>query len=1039
MADQKHLFRYLQKVEIHDFQTLARNASHLYVEVVVGSTSRKSPTYKVNSQSVIVWSLMPDWIDLSTSTVVEFKLYRPSRVSPMPAKLLGCSKKHVSDVVGNDCTTFYLSSTSGAQDTCSVKIICSDDLRGPSPTIGTLSESTEPMTLMVAKVGEMGLATQAVDRKRYIQKLEVSDLQTSIRNRTGIYMKVIGRNVDHKTPVFQMSPESTPSWSISIDLDDFEGSSLVKFEIHAHGKTLVRRKPLGRVELPRSDLLSSTETATSLINSESPAVTVCSIRIFCSGDSREVAGELVKAITKPDEHANAILTVLDSLEPLKVVIDMLAEVHPAAKIAFNIVSIGYNVLKKRKDENQLVLDLYSTMLSAYRDASEDEILQRRDRLYPVYECLFEQTIECSYFIEGYAKKGIIGKILTSNLSVKAQDFQQGFERLREKLQSGIVKETLIVTLGTRQLVDELTMRELLRDLRPPTELRPKSTCMKGTRIETISYLMSWIATCSGDMLWCSGLAGTGKSSLVGTLHELLTVHASRRNRLGAFIRYDRLEYSNASHFITSMAYLLGMYDTRIGTAISSVIRRNRAVLSLGASSASEQFRLLLREPLESLPDLADEGPLVVIIDGLDESDATKEVLSVLSRGFGPNLPFMRLLVFSRPVEVISRAFAAPNSAVTRFALDTASREVDSDIRHFIQSEFTTIHNDPLTCDEAFEKTCREMNVIDRLARRASGLFIWAATVCRFIAECPSISRLEALLTSDVPNDATDSLTTLYKTTLDTILSESKLPGSDEDLIKCILDVLGALMVARIPPGMTPEALNIVLSPKDPNPRVILAKLGSVLQRNEEDGGFIRLIHKSFDDFLTNPLRCKERWFIDIEAYRRKFARQCLLSLTDFLVSWMPDSDIPIPPHIRDYALVGPLWHIQCFGVQDFEDLRVLFEDQLSKWLQVASIARKGDDILREITEVLYWVDEVVTDMNCRFRLLTYHAFQHAELEFRPLFRAWKDPDGPQDAPPMRLGSTNAEVRWHKHKPYSSAYYDWSCIYRVSNPCEHTPR
>ncbi len=133
------------------------------------------------------------------------------------------------------------------------------------------------------------------------------------------------------------------------------------------------------------------------------------------------------------------------------------------------------------------------------------------------------------------------------------------------------------------------------------------------------------------------LGRTGKSSLVGTLHELLTVHASRRNRLGAFIRYDRIEYRNVSRYITSIAHSLGMYDTRIGTAISSVIRRNRAILSLGASSASEQFRLLLREPLESLQDLADEGPLVVIIDGLDESDASKEMLSVLSRGFGPKL------------------------------------------------------------------------------------------------------------------------------------------------------------------------------------------------------------------------------------------------------------------------------------------------------------------------------------------------------------------------------------------------------------------
>ncbi len=504
----------------------------------------------------------------------------------------------------------------------------------------------------------------------------------------------------------------------------------------------------------------------------------------------------------------------------------------------------------------------------------------------------------------------------------------------------------------------LAMRELLRELRPRTELRPKSTCMKGTRVETINYLMSWIAKCTGGMLWCSGLAGTGKSSLVGTLHEVLTVHVGRRNRLGAFIRYDRIVYSDASHFITRIAYSLGMYDTRIGTAISTVIRRNRAVLSLAASSASEQFRLLLQEPLENIPDLADEGPLVVIIDGLDESDASKEMLACLSRGFGPKLPFMRLLVFSRPIEAISRMFAAPNSGVTRFALDTALREVNCDIRHYIRAEFTSIHNDPLSRDAGFQEACQEMNAIDELARRASGLFIWAATVCRFIGECPSISRLEALLRSDVPSDATDSLTTLYKTALDTIVSESKLLGSDEDLVRCILDVLGAIMVARTPPGMMPETFNIVLSPKDARPRFILTKLGSVLQTSEEGGGFFQLIHKSFYDFLTNPLRHKERWFIDIEACRTKFAKQCLSSLTSFLGSWKPDSDIPIPSHIQHHAVVGPLWHITCFDIQDFDVLRVLFDDHLSKWLQVAAIARKADDILKETTKVLYWVNSV---------------------------------------------------------------------------------
>lgn len=265
----------------------------------------------------------------------------------------------------------------------------------------------------------------------------------------------------------------------------------------------------------------------------------------------------------------------------------------------------------------------------------------------------------------------------------------------------------------------IDMHQLLQDLRPSTSLRPKSMCMKGTRVGTINYLMDWITACNGGMLWCSGLAGTGKSSLVGTLHELLTVHTGGRNRLGAFIRYDRTEYRDASHLITSIAYSLGMFDNRIGTPISAVIRRNRAVLSMPTSSANQQFRLLLQEPLESLRDLHDEGPLVVIIDGMDECEASKEILAVLSNGFGPRLPFMRLLVFSRPIEHIPQVFTAPASAVTNFALDAGSKEVRRDIRYYIQMEFTTIYNDLQSRSAGFEAACNKFNAIDELALRSS--------------------------------------------------------------------------------------------------------------------------------------------------------------------------------------------------------------------------------------------------------------------------------------------------------------------------------
>ncbi|KAK0442803.1 uncharacterized protein EV420DRAFT_1072212 [Desarmillaria tabescens] len=151
MTDQKKEFRYLQKVEVHDFQALARNYSHIYMKIIAGGTVRKSPTYEMNSQSVIIWPLSPDWIDLSASTIVKFKLYRPSRMWPPASRtLLGHTKKPISYVVGSSCTTFALGSVSNL---CSLKIFCSDDSKGPAPTIGEVFKVMEPIRSMPAMLG----------------------------------------------------------------------------------------------------------------------------------------------------------------------------------------------------------------------------------------------------------------------------------------------------------------------------------------------------------------------------------------------------------------------------------------------------------------------------------------------------------------------------------------------------------------------------------------------------------------------------------------------------------------------------------------------------------------------------------------------------------------------------------------------------------------------------------------------------------------------------------------------------------------------
>ncbi len=423
------------------------------------------------------------------------------------------------------------------------------------------------------------------------------------------------------------------------------------------------------------------------------------------------------------------------------------------------------------------------------------------------------------------------------------------------------------------------MKALLQELKPERELGPKSTCMTGTRVETINYLLTWIAEYDDGVLWCSGLAGTGKSALVGTLHKLLSFQMSPRNHLAAFIRYDRTLYRNSSELITSIAYSLGTFDRRIGNAIAKALTTSHAGIKMPASESRTQFQLLVQDPLETIQELQDEGPLCVIIDGLDESDMSKELLEVLADGFGPKLPFMRLIVSSRPEERISRVFKH-HQQVHCFPLDTSSDEVKHDIRHFIQQRFSSIE------DKSVWGIYNEQDVVTRLAERASGLFVWAATVCSFLCNFPGSQRLKVLLETTIPANAMAALTTLYQTALDTIVSEVSGTKEDVQVQRCIRAVLGALIIRNdnMTVSMLPE---LVLQEGDPPAQYIIDKLGSVVQ--ERDGS-LELIHKSFDDFLRDHSRCGDGWFIDVKEHEKELARRCVLSLTMFLEKWMPHYD-----------------------------------------------------------------------------------------------------------------------------------------------------
>jgi NACHT domain len=288
-----------------------------------------------------------------------------------------------------------------------------------------------------------------------------------------------------------------------------------------------------------------------------------------------------------------------------------------------------------------------------------------------YKCV----VCCEYRIEyrsfAPAEKAL-SEVFTHRATDKITEFTQKFIEMKRTLDTGITINTAIVLKRTLEKVDSIgssssalvfftsltfeypEKEQTLSKLRPASMKQyARQGCLPGTRVDVVDFITAWVAHPSKDqnILWLHGLAGSGKSTLSTTVANLFR----QTNRLGAFMFFNRnvSEQNNPGLVIQTLAYLLASYDDRIGDAISTVIKENTTISD---DDIYLQFKKLLLEPLSSLEDLQLEGPIVVVLDALDECgkpDERKPLLKILVKEF-PRLPsFLRVIVTSRPDSDIS--------------------------------------------------------------------------------------------------------------------------------------------------------------------------------------------------------------------------------------------------------------------------------------------------------------------------------------------------------------------------------------------------
>jgi hypothetical protein len=473
-------------------------------------------------------------------------------------------------------------------------------------------------------------------------------------------------------------------------------------------------------------------------------------------------------------------------------------------------------------------------------------------------------------------------------------------------------------------------------------------CLPGTRVDVLNFITTWVSNSRSDhnVLWLHGVAGSGKSTLLTTVANLF----DETNRLGAFIFFNRnvAERSNPALVIRTLAHKLGRFDHRIGDAIASVIEGNSAIVE---SPIHVQFKKLISDPLRKLGNLHFEGPVMVALDALDECGSIEErklLLKVLAEE-SANLPtFLRIIITSRPEYDIRHLFES-RGHILSFTLNITSELVRKDIESFFRhrmSEIRAENNILLSPDWPGE------NRLHTLAERASGLFIWASTACKFIDAYDPEQRLGVLMQADVGCDAESALDSLYVTAL-----RSAGEWEDSDFAADFRAIVGTLLVARNPLSLA--ALTKLLATGSQRPPVhAISRLGCVLYSN----AIIRVLHPSFADFLSNRIRCQsDAWFIDMTLHNMRVAQFCLDRMDGYLrynvchlkLSKMADASLP-----EDVAYACEFWVEHACIIENAasiaDRLNMFLFKHLMHWFEAMSILKKSRKIVGLMKRLLDW-------------------------------------------------------------------------------------
>ncbi|TFK72793.1 hypothetical protein BDN72DRAFT_926049 [Pluteus cervinus] len=350
-------------------------------------------------------------------------------------------------------------------------------------------------------------------------------------------------------------------------------------------------------------------------------------------------------------------------------------------------------------------------------------------------------------------------------------------------------------------------------------------CLPDTRVEILAGLLNWANNGAHTMLWLSGGAGTGKSTIAASFAkqlpgaQLAGYHTCRRGS-------QTLE--SAVLLVQNLCYQLANVYQPFKVKVSQEIITEK-LFTTKEFQIKDLFKLLFYDPISRLGHSIYTGTaLVLVIDALDECGSENNRIDILKGLHDLSLccNWIKIFITSRPNHEIENFIQQHRVSKQNLTPEQSVGDVDLFMKHRLGGIPDIVED------------------IAQLIEYAAGLFIWAQTACNYIMKkFNKVLAVKQIFKGHPEHEAPVNLYYLY-----TIVLEDAI-GGDPDNVQVYNRVMSAILLAAeaIDENTILELTSTVEFGKSVL-KEVLNRLGPILYVGQD--GKYYVLHPSFRDYAT---------------------------------------------------------------------------------------------------------------------------------------------------------------------------------------------